>query len=216
MKRLLPLVLMAPFLIGADEGPPVPAPGAPNRCSLYSIEGLRPGMTLADVEAAGIDARVRRYLLMPPAERGKRFRFKGQKNDGEFTLSADGSIKTITLSFPTIGLDGRTQIEFDALVKILTERWGAPKANDTTERALHNAFNAIIGQATLRQATWSDRECDIIATAEGWTIQRHFGFAGAGSSVSFTLGRGISLDDLDREDADKERQEKEAREAIRF
>jgi len=53
------------------------------------------------------------------------FRFRGEKHDGDLEFGDDGTVKTVSVNFMKSGLLWlKLEVDYDTLVKILSERWG--------------------------------------------------------------------------------------------
>src|SRR2546426_12649062 len=84
------VLLSCLLLPGASAEDPTPTPSdsrPPSRrdCSAFSMEGIKPGMTVQQVEEQGIEVKARKAFV-PAEQKGKLFRFRGEKHDGDFKL----------------------------------------------------------------------------------------------------------------------------------
>jgi len=182
-------------------------------CAVFSLEGIRPGMTIGEVKALGIEVK-ERHAFVPPEMKGRLFRFRGEKHDGNLTLDEGGTLKQMSVDFIKRGfLSVRADVDYDALVKVLAERWGEPVSNDSSTDDLHNAFNAVIGQQIIRKSGWESRECRRVATV---LYLKRTGPSVLLESITVTLARDITLEELEAAAEEREKAERDAREKIKF
>jgi hypothetical protein len=201
--------------VAAEEGTsPTPAPETQPAmdCGLFSMEGIRPGMTLEDVKAKGIEVKAK-HAFVPPELEGKVFRFRGEKHNGTLTFDETGTVKSLTVDFTKSGfLSVKADVDYDAMVTILSERWGPPVSNESTSQDLHNAFNAVIGKQVTRSAGWDSHECRRVATM----LYMKYSTSVLTEVLSVTLARDMSLDELEAEATKREKVEQETREKVKF
>jgi len=142
LLRALWLLLALPLLLVVPAGPAVAA----ERCERWSVEGLRLGMTVAEVEI--LHPGLRRSPSPDPGGLGPA-RYSWPAGDGtgrRNQVVADGEGRSARVVFISVGMEDAAP-DAGALRALLVGRWGEPSAPEGVERY-------------LVQDKWEDPACD--------------------------------------------------------
>lgn len=180
------LIAFVTPLEAAETESPTPSP--------ISIEGARIGMSLDDLKAIpGIKVK-ERSAFVPENLAGRLYKVVSESGRHmEIRLDAERRVYYIEAWFMKMGgLGGATpEMPFETLVTVLTERWGPPVSNATTDTPLNNAMGAVIATEHTQTAVWNIG--NVRATVLFDTPIRHFSFAeGAYPKYILTITRPLT------------------------
>ena len=164
-------------------------------CGVFSMQGIKPGMTIDEVKATGVKLKAR-HASIPKELKGKVYQYRKEKLDGTLLLDEGGRVKKLVVSFATITPASlRVEVDYDSLVKILSERWGDAVSNVSSTRHDHNPRNAAIGTQITKAAKWENHECMRVA------VLLYIGYTSPeGANIEdlrLFLARDMTLDELE-------------------
>jgi len=135
-----------------------------------SLEGISIGMTLAEVEGInGVDVgggykitdrflRLGDALDLSPGYLGCKFHnLKASDRRGSIVEGSEGRIVWLRMMY--VSGDGvvkrlSADPEPNAMIRLLSERWGTPAATTLSQDELRNGFNATVAREHLVTVTW--------------------------------------------------------------